>query len=219
MTLQGREGMVVDEETLLEAVEILSARDADLARVIALYGPPPLWVREPGFATLVWIILEQQVSLVSAKATFRKLSAATPVTPEAFSTLDDGALRSIGFSRQKIAYVRHLSQAILDGFDLEGLQNLGNAEAKSRLVELKGIGSWTADIYLLMGLRRPDVWPVGDLGLQVGVQWLKGLASKPSGHELEAIGQPWQPWRAIAARVLWHFYLSQRRPGSTAPPA
>lgn len=210
---------VLDEKTLLEAVEVLSNKDADLARVIELYGPPPLWVREPGFATLVWIILEQQVSLASAKATFQKLSDAIPVTPQAILKLEDAALRAMGFSRQKTAYVRHLSRAMLDGFDLEGLRNLDDAEAKSRLVELKGIGSWTADIYLLMGLRRPDVWPVGDLGLQVGVQWLKGLASKPSGLELEAIGQPWQPWRAVAARILWHFYLSQRRPGSTVPPA
>ncbi|MER3556295.1 MAG: DNA-3-methyladenine glycosylase 2 family protein [Meiothermus sp.] len=211
--------MILDEETLLEAAEILSARDADLARVLQLYGPPPLWAREPGFAALVRIILEQQVSLASAKAAFERLKAATPLTPEGFLTLDDATLKAVGFSRQKMAYVRHLSQAILDGFDLDGLEHLDNVEARNRLIELKGIGPWTADIYLLMCLRRPDVWPVGDLGLQLGMQRLKGLAAKLSALELEAIAQPWRPWRAVAARILWHFYLSALHPAGINPPA
>lgn len=210
--------MFLDRARLLEAVKILSEMDTDLAQVIQLYGPPPLWARGPGFATLVWIILEQQVSLASAKATLERLSATIPVTPESFLTLDDPTLRTIGFSRQKTVYVRHLSQAILDGFNLDGLQYLEDAEAKSRLVRLKGIGSWTADIYLLMVLRRPDVWPTGDLALQIAVQRLKGLNSRPAALELETIAQPWQPWRAVAARILWHFYLAQRRPVSINPP-
>lgn len=209
--------MFLGEASLLEAVKILSARDADLARVIQLYGPPPLWAREPGFATLVWIILEQQVSLASAKATFQKLSATIPVIPKDFLKLDDATLRAIGFSRQKTAYVRHLSRAILDGFDLDGLQHLDDAKVKTRLIELKGIGSWTADIYLLMVLSRPDVWPVGDLALQIAVQRLKGLSVRPTALELEAIGQPWKPWRAVAARILWHFYLSAPKPGINPP--
>lgn len=202
--------MVLDEKNLLEAVQILCELDADLARAVRLYGPPPLWAREPGFETLVWIILEQQISLASARATLARLKALIPVTPEHFLTLDDPTLKSIGFSRQKTAYVRHLSQEILDGFDLEILHHLNDHEAKARLVKLKGIGNWTADVYLLMALRRPDAWPVGDLGLQVGMQELKGLRGRPRGEALETLAEPWRPWRAVAARIVWHSYLSRR---------
>ncbi|HEU4741648.1 MAG TPA: DNA-3-methyladenine glycosylase 2 family protein [Meiothermus sp.] len=202
--------MILDERNLLEAVQILCELDADLARAVRLYGPPPWWAREPGFATLVWIILEQQVSLASAKATFSRLQATIPLTPQHFLTLDDATLKSIGFSRQKTAYVRHLSQEILNGFDLESLYRLDDHEAKARLVKLKGIGNWTADVYLLMALRRPDAWPVGDLGLQVGMQELKGLLVRPAGKVLEALAEPWRPWRSAAARIVWHSYLSRR---------
>jgi DNA-3-methyladenine glycosylase II len=202
--------MILDERNLLEAVQILCELDADLARAVRLYGPPPWWAREPGFATLVWIILEQQVSLASAKATFSRLQATIPLTPQHFLTLDDATLKSIGFSRQKTACVRHLSQEILNGFDLESLHRLDDHEAKARLVKLKGIGNWTADVYLLMALRRPDAWPVGDLGLQVGMQELKGLLVRPAGKVLEALAEPWRPWRSAAARIVWQSYLSRR---------
>jgi DNA-3-methyladenine glycosylase II len=200
------------EETLAQGLQYLSSRDSDLAQILRDLGAPPMWSREPGFPTLVHIILEQQVSLASAQAAFNRLVAAvSPLTPQGFLQLDDAALKSIGFSRQKTAYGRHLAESILEGrFDLDGLNALDDTAARSALLQLKGIGPWTADIYLLMALRRPDVWPSGDMALAAAVQRVKRLADRPSSEQLHAIGQAWQPWRAVAARVLWHYYLSQR---------
>jgi DNA-3-methyladenine glycosylase II len=155
------------EESLLLAAEDLSKRDPDLARVYERLGPPPLWDREPGFPTLVYIILEQQVSLASAKAAFDKLTkAVSPLDPTAFLTLDDPTLKAIGFSGQKGRYCRELAQAVLGGsLDVERLPSLSDEQVRTELVRIIGIGRWTADIYLLMALGRPDVWPRGDLAL------------------------------------------------------
>jgi DNA-3-methyladenine glycosylase II len=197
---------------LLEGVAVLTAQDADLVAVVHRWGPPPLWAREPGFPTLIHIILEQQVSLASARAAFdRLLALATPLTPTRFLELDDATLRTVGFSRQKTGYSRHLAQAIVTGeFDIDGLGTLPDDAARTALVARKGIGPWTADIYLLMCLGRPDVWPVGDLALQVAMQSIKGLAQRPTVVEMEKIGEAWRPWRAVAARLLWHHYLRER---------
>ena len=200
------------EERLLEGVAVLTAQDADLAAIVHRWGPPPLWAREPGFPTLVHIILEQQVSLASARAAFdRLLALTTPLTPTRFLELDDATLRAVGFSRQKTGYSRHLAQAIVTGaFDIDGLAALPDDAARTALVARKGIGPWTADIYLLMCLGRPDVWPVGDLALQVAMQSIKGLAQRPTVVAMEKIGEAWRPWRAVAARLLWHHYLRER---------
>ena len=178
----------------------------------ARHGLPPLWAREPGFATLVHIILEQQVSLASAKAAFDKLAAALDtITPHKLLTLDDAQLKAIGFSRQKVVYTRHLAEAIVGRrFSPNQLTRMSDEDAKAALVQLKGIGNWTADIYLLMVLRRPDVWPVGDLALQLAAQRIKQLQARPTPLQLEALGELWRPYRAVAARVLWHHYLSER---------
>ncbi|MCE7985099.1 MAG: DNA-3-methyladenine glycosylase 2 family protein [Caldilinea sp. CFX5] len=197
---------------LLEGVAILTAQDSDLAAVVHRWGPPPLWAREPGFPTLVHIILEQQVSLASARAAFdRLLALATPLTPTRFLELDDVTLRAVGFSRQKTGYNRHLAQSIVTGeFDIDGLVTLSDEAARAALVARKGIGPWTADIYLLMCLGRPDVWPVGDLALQVAMQSVKGLTQRPTVVEMATMGEAWRPWRAVAARLLWHHYLRER---------
>jgi DNA-3-methyladenine glycosylase II len=188
----------------------LAKRDADLAAVVSLHGAPPLWARQPGFPTLVHIILEQQVSLASAKAAFDRLEAAlSGVTPEGLLSLSDEKLKTIGFSRQKTRYCRELSRAIVDGrFDLKRLPRLSDANAKESLMSLVGIGRWTADIYLLMALRRPDIWPKGDLALAKAAQQVKNLDNLPDHDQLEELAESWQPWRAVAARVLWHHYLS-----------
>ncbi|RPI07337.1 MAG: DNA-3-methyladenine glycosylase 2 family protein [Zetaproteobacteria bacterium] len=200
--------------SLLRATRELSARDPDLAAVVNAYGPPPLWGREPGFHTLIHIILEQQVSLASAKAAYDRLVAATgQLVPEKFLRLNDAELKAIGFSRQKAGYGRGLAQAILDSrLDLARLGTLEDAHAKAELIAIKGIGPWTADIYLLMVLRRPDAWPVGDLALATAAQRVKRLRVQPTAEKLERIGSAWRPWRAVAARILWHYYLSSRRP-------
>ena len=191
----------------------LAGRDGDLARVLAAFGTPPEWFRAPGFPTLIHIILEQQVSLASADAAFTRLLAhvASPLTPERFLALDDAALKRAGFSRQKTAYGRHLARSILDGeLDLEALGALDDAAVKALLLRVKGIGAWTADIFLLQALRRPDAWPAGDLALMIAAQELKRLDSRPAPVELVAIAEPWRPYRAVAARVLWHYYLNRQ---------
>ena len=147
--------------TLPLAVETLAERDRDLARIVEAYGAPPLWARRPGFATLLRIILEQQVSLASADAAYRRLVAALGrVTPRRFLTLSDTRLRRVGFSRQKTAYGRGLAQAVVDGtLDLHRVATMDDTCVRVELLRLKGIGPWTADIYALMALRRPDIWP------------------------------------------------------------
>jgi len=202
---------VLSSESLSQGVALLSSVDSDLARIHAELGTPPLWEREPGFPTLVYIILEQQVSLASAKAAFTKLqSGLGVVTPERFLALDDDALKRIGFSRQKTGYCRGLAHSLLDGLlDLNALDEMDDAAARSALIDLKGIGPWTADIYLLMAMLRPDTWPVGDLALRAALQQLRGLPTRPAPAEMEQIALPWRPWRAVAARLLWQYYLSR----------
>jgi len=200
----------LDDSRYIRGLNELAARDRDLGNVLSRLGPPPMWDRKPEFPTLVHIILEQQVSLASAKACFDKLLAAVgALTPESLLTLDDRTLKGIGFSRQKTVYARILAEAVQTGsLDLDGLSDLPDDEARERLMRLKGIGRWTADIYLLMALGRPDVWPVGDLALVVAAQRIKGLDSRPSPEEFRDLGEPWRPWRSVAARLLWHNYLS-----------
>jgi len=199
-------------ETFAQGIAYLCQVDPDLMRVQAEFGPPPLWQRAPGFPTLVHIILEQQVSTASAEATLVKLQKAIPsFTPENFLQLSEAELRKIGFSRQKTAYCQGLARSILLGeLDLEELERLDDATARSRLVRLKGIGNWTADNYLLMVLLRPDIIPAGDLALVMALQELKELPSRPTVPEVEQIALAWRPWRAVATRFLWHYYLSKK---------
>ncbi len=207
----------LDETTLLRGVRQLGARDSDLAMIVSRFGPPPMWERQQGFCTLIHIILEQQVSLASAKAAYdRLLDAAQPLTPQRFLRLSDTELKSIGFSRQKTLYGRCLANAVLDGsLDLSKLSLLDDDEAKARLMQVKGIGLWTAEIYLLMAVGRPNIWPTGDLAIAVAIQRLKRMALRPSPEELVEISNAWQPWRAVAARILWHFYLNSRQRGES----
>ncbi|HKW63624.1 MAG TPA: hypothetical protein VJN89_13830 [Candidatus Acidoferrum sp.] len=200
------------ETIFVDRVCELARRDADLAGVVKTYGRPSLWVREPGFPTLVYIILEQQVSLASAKAAFDRLQLAVkPLTPKGFLQLSDAKLLRIGFSRQKTLYTRLLAESLARRhFDLCYLHDLPDDSAHKMLVAFKGIGRWTADIYLLSALRRPDIWPIGDLALATAVQEVKRLRKRPSPEKLEALSVPWHPWRAVAARLFWHAYLCKR---------
>jgi DNA-3-methyladenine glycosylase II len=197
-------------DLLLYAVEHLTARDDDLAQIAARHGPPPLWARTPGFPTLLHIILEQQVSLASARAAFARLSSlAAPLTPARFLELSDDALKGAGFSRQKTTYGRELALAVVEGrLDLDELEELEDREVERRLMALKGIGPWTANIYLLMALGRPDIWPPHDLALAVATQRVKRLPARPTSDDLHRMAEGWRPWRAVAARLLWHDYLS-----------
>jgi len=192
---------------------VLCRRDPDLRRVVKQFGPPPLWAREPGFSTLIHIILEQQVSLASARAAHNRLiELARPLTPRRFLRVDDATLKTCGFSRQKTAYCRHLAESIMErSLDLEALASLDDDAVKSQLEKIKGIGRWTSDIYLLMVLRRPDIWPRGDLALAAAAHEVKQLERRPTQDELDSLSLAWKPWRAVAARILWHHYLSRRQ--------
>jgi DNA-3-methyladenine glycosylase II len=204
--------VILDDQFFTLAARKLSERDADLAAVIKNYGLPPLWTREPGFPTLVYIILEQQVSLASARALYQRLQdAVRPFTPGRFLKLTETEMRELGFSRQKAHYTRLLAEAIhRKQFALHRLHELEDELARQQLMTLKGIGNWTADIYLLSALRRPDIWPVGDLALATAVQEVKCLRTRPSPEKLEKMSMPWRPWRAVAARLFWHAYLCKR---------
>jgi DNA-3-methyladenine glycosylase II len=208
----------LDEASLLLGVEALSAIDRDLAGIIARHGPPPLWAREPGFETLVKIILEQQVSLGSAVAALGRLRAAlgiddaAPLTPRDVIELGEEAMRTAGLTRQKAAYLVGLASDIDTGrLELAAVAASSDDEARASLTAVTGIGRWTADIYLLMALGRPDVWPDGDLALAAAVRRAKGLATLPSREEQRSLAESWRPWRAIAARILWHAYLAGER--------
>lgn len=206
------------QNSLRKHSAILASRCPHLGDVHKRYGAPPLWDREPGFPTLLQIILEQQVSLASAKACFDKLERYLGrVTPDAVLTLNDGELKTIGFSCQKTSYARHLSEAIIEKrIDLDSLHELPDAAVKAELIKLKGIGEWTSDIYLLMALLRPDVMPKGDIALHAAWHRLSG-ESKPSSDEFLVIAERWRPFRSVAARLLWHFYLSEKRSARQKP--
>jgi DNA-3-methyladenine glycosylase II len=192
--------------------EELSRRDAVLARVCAKYGTPPVWEREPTFATLIHIILEQQVSLASALAAFNKLKEnVTAVTPSNLLALTDEKFRNCYFSRQKTSYARALAAAVESrSLDIGGLRDLSDDEVRAELKKIKGIGDWTADIFLLMALRRTDVMPRGDLALHIAYQKLHGLEKPPKSDEFLELTAKWRPHRAVAARILWHSYLSEK---------
>jgi DNA-3-methyladenine glycosylase II len=201
----------LNARSLRAAAVELGATDPALGASLARYGPPPLWAREPSFATLVHLILEQQVSLASAQAAFARLTSALgEVVPEGFSRLDDVQLRAIGFSRQKAGYAQGLAAAMTNGLDLGALGRLPDDEVRATLTAHKGIGRWTADIYLTMCLLRPDVWPQGDLALVTAARDLFDLDHRPTNSELASMAEPWRPYRAVAARMLWLDYLQRR---------
>lgn len=205
---------LIDENNLLRIARRLTKTDPVFELVIAKYGPPPLWAREPGFATLLRIILEQQVSLASARACFEKLCLRVgDLTPENLLQLSDAELRADGFSRQKAAYARHLAEAILEKrIDLDGLADSDDPTVKGELLKLKGVGEWTSDIYLLMALRRPDIMPRGDIALHATWHRLSREA-RPASDEFLRTAEEWRPFRSVAARILWHYYLSERKNG------
>ena len=194
------------------AVAELVGRDPELAKLVAEHGVPVLWTRPPGFQSLVLFILEQQVSLASAAAAYTKvLKRIGVMEPVALLATTPEQLRIDGVSRQKDRYLRALATAVQSGeLELDRLTDLPDDEVRRELMALPGIGLWTADVYLLACLNRPDLWPVGDRALQVAVAEALGLDVVPVRDELEAIGERWRPYRSTAARLLWHGYLERR---------
>jgi len=187
--------------------------DKDLAVLVDKYGAPPLWARKPGYAALVHIILEQQVSLASAKAIFERLKTeAKDITPEVVKKLTVDGLCELGFTGQKAQYCHGLAELINSKqLDLKKLARCDENTARESLLNVRGIGPWTADIYLLMVLRRPDIWPDGDLALAESARRIKRLRKRPDVEKLRKVASAWSPWRSVAARILWHAYLSERQ--------
>ena len=208
----------MDEKTFGVAVDELTSRDGDLARIVAEHGRPSLWTRPAGFPSLVLLILEQQVSLASAAAAYgRVLERIGAMSPERLLATTPDELRADGVSRQKDRYVRALAEALTTGdLDLVALEHVADDAARLALLALPGIGPWTADVYLLACLGRPDLWPVGDRALQVATAEALGLPAVPQRDELDALGERWRPLRSTAARLLWHGYLARRGRAETA---
>jgi DNA-3-methyladenine glycosylase II len=207
---------VLTDRSLAQGARALARVDADLAGVLERHGPPPLWGREPGFATLVQIVLEQQISLASGRAAFGRLEgAAGRVTPRRVAGLTERRIRAAGITRQKASYVHGLARSVVRGeLDVDSIALLDDDAARAELVKLRGIGPWSADIYLLMALGRRDVWPRHDLALASAMREVKRLRSVPTPERQLEIAEGWRPWRAVAARLMWHHYLAtpRRRP-------
>lgn len=216
------EPVILDEAAFLEAVDALVQRDPDLAALVAEHGIPVFWHRPAGFPSLALLILEQQVSLASAAAAYARVANRIgSMTPAGLLTTTPEELRLDGVSRQKDRYLRALATALTTGrLDLDRLARVDDTTARAALTALPGVGPWTADVYLMACLGRPDLWPVGDRALQVAVAETLGLDDVPSPARLVEIGERWRPARSTAARLLWHGYLRRRGrvPVSLAPP-
>jgi DNA-3-methyladenine glycosylase II len=213
----------LSQADLNDGIDRLAQVDEDVARALARVGYPAPRQREPGFATLLRIMVAQQLSTKSAAAIWARLEAACApaVTAERYLALDDAAFRAIGFSRQKMAYGRSLAEAVAGGaLDLEALATLAEEEAIAAISALRGFGRWSAEIYLLFALGRADIFPADDLGLQVGMQRLKRLEARPNRKALDLLVEHWRPLRGCGAIFLWHYYgaatLDEAQPAPAA---
>ncbi len=199
------------KESLAAAAELLASRDRHLRFIYKAHGVPPMWGRQPGFQTLLRIILEQQVSLISARAMFERLKRNLGVlTPEVFIARGEAHLRSLGMTRQKAHYAVQLAEAFQNDH-LKSISRLADDAAHTTLTSIKGVGPWTANIYLLMALRRPDIWPDGDIALATAYGKVRKLQARPAFPELAQIAEAWRPFRSVAARMLWQYYLAEQK--------
>ena len=191
----------------------LSSKDADLKFILKNYGYPPIWTRSNSFATLIHIILEQQVSLASARAAYDKLKEKLgAITPKKLITLSDKEMKACYFSRQKIVYARHLAEAVISGkISLKIFPSLTEDEIRNQLKQIKGIGDWTVDVYLLFALQRINVFPTGDLAMMKALKEVKKMPAHTSKEEIIEIAEGWKPYRSMAAMILWHYYIKSRK--------
>lgn len=188
----------------------LATEDKDLAAILKAHSYPPMWTRPNSLETLVHIILEQQVSLASALAALKKLQEHTKgITPSAILTMSDEEMRACYVSRQKTVYIRSLAEAIKSKqLQLDQLETMPDEAVRAKLTELKGIGNWTADVYLMFVLQRADIFPMGDLAAVNALKRAKGLAKDTPREQLITVTKNWKPYRTVATMILWHHYLS-----------
>jgi len=201
-----------NKENFVTLCNLLAKRDKDLKSIIDLHGHPPMWTRPASFQTLILTILEQQVSLASAYAAFKKLKNKIGyVTVSKILSLSDDELRSCYFSRQKIIYARELAYAIkTKHLQIKKLSLLSNEEVREQLIKIKGIGHWTIDVFLMHALQRTDLFPLGDIALVNSLKEEKKLHPHSSKEKMMAIAEIWRPYRTIAAMILWHAYIKKR---------
>jgi DNA-3-methyladenine glycosylase II len=204
--------MTFTEENFHTLCDKLVSKDKHLRSVVKQYGYPPLWKRTASFQTLIHIILEQQVSLASARAALKKLKQKLgAVTARKLLALSDAELRACYFSRQKTVYARCLAHAIVSKqLNLKHFAILEDAQIRSQLKTVKGIGDWTVDVYLLFALQRTDVFPLGDLAMVSALKEIKNLPKETNGEVLLKLSERWKPYRSIATMLLWHYYIQKR---------
>ncbi|MGZ8523135.1 MAG: DNA-3-methyladenine glycosylase family protein [Chitinophagaceae bacterium] len=207
-----KDALSFHQENFSTLCDLLSKKDMHLKNIVRQYGYPPMWTRPANFQTLILIILEQQVSLASAKAAFLKLKEKLgTITPGKLLQLTDAELKACYFSRQKIVYARHLATAIVSKqLNLERLSLLPDEKIREELKRIKGIGDWTVDIYLLFALQRTDIFPTGDLAMMNAFKEIKQLEKQVSKEEVIALSQNWKPHRSVATMMLWHYYIQKR---------
>jgi len=191
----------------------LAERDAIFKNILQQHSYPPMWTRSASFATLIHIVLEQQVSLASAKAAFNKLKEKLgTITPSNLLQLTDEELKACYFSRQKTVYARHLAEAFISKkIQLKKLTASHDEDVRNTLKQIKGIGDWTADVYLMFALQRTDIFPIGDLAMVNALKEVKQLPAGTSKTDMLLLAEPWRPYRSIAAMMLWHHYLKTRK--------
>ena len=204
--------VVFNDDNFFQFCDVLAKKDKDLRQIIKQHGYPPMWTRPASFQTLILFILEQQVSLASAYAAFKKLKARIGyVTPSKILSLTDGELRSCYFSRQKIVYARELAKAVQSKqLSLKKFSNAHEDEIRIELKKVKGIGDWTVDVYLMHALQRSDLFPLGDIALVNSLKETKQLHPHITREKMLAIAEPWRPYRSVASMILWHAYIQKR---------
>lgn len=201
-----------DELNFISICDKLAKKDKELKGIIRQYGYPPMWTRPATFQSLILFILEQQVSLASAYAAFKKLKEKIGyVTPVKILSLTDEQLRSCYFSRQKIIYARELAKAVQSKqLRLKNFLNAHEDDIRIELKKIKGIGDWTVDVYLMHSLRRTDLFPLGDIALVNSLKEIKQLHPHTTKEKMLNISEPWRPYRTIASMILWHAYIQKR---------
>jgi DNA-3-methyladenine glycosylase II len=204
--------LVFNEASFTQICRKLAKKDTDLANIIKQHGLPPMWTRPNTFQTLILTILEQQVSLAAAYAAFKKLKEKIGyVTPGKLLNLTDEEMRACYFTRQKMGYARGLAEAIQSKqIVLKKFAALPDEEVRYILIQLKGIGNWTIDVYLMHALQRTDLFPLGDIALVNSLKETKGLPKDISKEEMLEIAESWRPYRTIASMILWHSYIKRR---------
>jgi DNA-3-methyladenine glycosylase II len=199
---------LLTERTMKSDLRTLARHDDHVAAALERFGYPELRRRPPGFDTLLRAIVFQQISIYAAAAIWKRIEQAVmPLTPDAYCAVGDDVLRACGLSRQKLAYARSLAELVASGeVPLESLDRMEDQEAIDQLCKIKGVGRWTAEVYLMFALGRRDMWPADDLGLIVGMQRLKSLRKRPDRKRMLKLGEPWRPRRSAAAHLLWHYF-------------